>query len=73
MHITLSIDEQIVARAREKLRILAAIDLHRLYGFSLWDTLVLRMAGQSGRRELLTEDMQHDQRIDGVWIVHPFL
>jgi predicted nucleic acid-binding protein len=53
--------------------ILAAIDLHRLHGFSYWDALVLRMAGQSGCRVLLTEDMQHGQVIDGVRIVNPFL
>ena len=28
--------------------ILAAIDLHRLHGFSLWDALVLRAAKQTG-------------------------
>ena len=53
--------------------ILAAIDLHRLHGFSLWDTLVLRMAKQTGCRILLTEDMQHGREIDGVRIVNPFL
>ena len=53
--------------------ILAAIDLHRLHGISLWDTLVLRCAKQSGCRVLLTEDMQHGQVFDGVRIVNPFL
>ena len=53
--------------------ILAAIDLHRLYRISLWDTLILRCAKQAGCRVLLTEDMQHGQVIDGVEIVNPFL
>ena len=53
--------------------ILAAIDLHRLHGISLWDTLILRCAKQSGCSVLLTEDMQHGQVIDGVRIVNPFL
>ena len=53
--------------------ILAAIDLHRLYGLSYWDSLVLRMAKQSGCSLLLSEDMQHDQTIDCVLIVNPFL
>lgn len=53
--------------------ILAAIDLHRLHGFSFWDALVLRMAKQTGCRVLLSEDMQHGQVIDGVKIVNPFL
>jgi predicted nucleic acid-binding protein len=53
--------------------ILAAIDLHRLHGFSYWDALILRMAKQAGCRLLLSEDMQHGQEIDGVRIVNPFL
>ncbi len=53
--------------------ILAAIDLHRLHSISLWDTLILRCAKQSGCRVLLTEDMQHGQVVDGVRIVNPFL
>jgi predicted nucleic acid-binding protein len=53
--------------------ILAAIDLHRLHGFSFWDALVLRMAKQTGCRILLTEDLRHGQEIDGVKIVNPFL
>jgi predicted nucleic acid-binding protein len=53
--------------------ILAAIDLHRLHGFSFWDALILRMAQQTGCRVLLSEDMQDGRAIDGVRIVNPFL
>ncbi|MGA8088588.1 MAG: PIN domain-containing protein [Terracidiphilus sp.] len=53
--------------------VLAAIDLHRLHGFSLWDALILRMAAQSGCRVVLSEDLQHDREIDGLKIVNPFL
>jgi predicted nucleic acid-binding protein len=53
--------------------ILAAIDLHRMYHISYWDSLILRCAKQSGCRVLLTEDMQHGQVVDGVEIVNPFL
>jgi len=53
--------------------VLAAIDLHRLHGLSLWDTLILRCAKQTGCSVLLTEDMQHGQVIDGVKIVNPYL
>jgi predicted nucleic acid-binding protein len=53
--------------------ILAAIDLHRLHGFSYYDALILRMAKQTGCRVLLTEDMQHGQEFEGVRIVNPFL
>jgi predicted nucleic acid-binding protein len=52
--------------------ILAAIDLHRLHGFSFWDALILRAAKQTGCSILLSEDFQDTREIDGVHIVNPF-
>ena len=52
--------------------ILGAIDLHRLHGFTFWDSLVLRAAKQAGCKLLLTEDLQ-TRDIDGVRIVNPFV
>ena len=52
--------------------VLAAIDLHRLHGFSLWDALVLRAAKQAGCSVLFSEDMQNARELDGVRIVNPF-
>lgn len=52
--------------------ILAAIDLHRLHGFSFWDALVLRAAKQAGCSVLLSEDLQAARENDGVQIVNPF-
>ncbi len=52
--------------------VLAAIDLHRLHGFSFWDALILRAAKQAGCRVLLSEDMQSPREIDGIAIVNPF-
>jgi predicted nucleic acid-binding protein len=52
--------------------VLAAIDLHRLHGFSFWDALILRAAKQAGCSVLFSEDMQHAREIDGVRIVNPF-
>ncbi len=52
--------------------ILAAIDLHRLHGFSFWDALVLRAAKQAGCSVLLSEDFRDSREIDGVRIVNPF-
>lgn len=52
--------------------ILAAIDLHRLHGFSLWDALILRAAKQAGCSVLFSEDMQGAREIDGVRILNPF-
>lgn len=52
--------------------ILAAIDLHRLHGFSFWDALVLRAAKQTGCTVLFSEDLQEARQIDGMQIVNPF-
>ena len=53
--------------------VLAAIDLHRLHGFSFWDALVLRAAKQAGCKILFSEDFQPGRAIDGVQIVNPFV
>jgi predicted nucleic acid-binding protein len=53
--------------------ILAAIDLHRLHGFSLWDSLVIRSATEAGCSTLFTEDLQHGRKIGGLEIINPFL
>ncbi|HKH98170.1 MAG TPA: PIN domain-containing protein [Candidatus Sulfotelmatobacter sp.] len=58
--------------APEVVDILAAIDLHRLHGFSFWDALILRAAKQAGCTVLFSEDMQGAREIDGVRIVNPF-
>jgi predicted nucleic acid-binding protein len=52
--------------------ILAAIDLHRLHGFSFWDAMVFRAAKQSGCALLLSEDFQDRREVDGVRIANPF-
>jgi predicted nucleic acid-binding protein len=52
--------------------ILAAIDLHRLHGFSFWDALVIRAANQAACSILFSEDMQDLREIDGLKIVNPF-
>ena len=53
--------------------VLAAIDLHRLHGFSFWDALILRSARQSGCRVVFSEDMKETREIDGLRIENPFL
>jgi predicted nucleic acid-binding protein len=52
--------------------VLAAIDLHRLHGFSFWDALIVRAAKQSGCSVLFSEDFQHGRKVDGVRVVDPF-
>jgi predicted nucleic acid-binding protein len=52
--------------------LLAAIDLHRLHQFSIWDALVIRAALNGGCRILYSEDLQDGRRIGGLEIVNPF-
>ena len=42
------------------------------YGINYWDALMVAAAQQQGCTLMLTEDLQHDQDIDGVRIVNPF-
>jgi predicted nucleic acid-binding protein len=53
--------------------IFAAIDLHLLRNLSFWDAMIVHCAKLAGCREVLSEDMQHYQYVDGVRIVNPFL
>lgn len=52
--------------------VLAAIDLHRLHGFSFWDALIIRMAQQAGCRVLFSEDLQDARQVAGITVVNPF-
>lgn len=52
--------------------LLAAIDLHRLHQFSIWDALIVRAALIARCRILYSEDMQDGQRIEGLEIRNPF-
>jgi predicted nucleic acid-binding protein len=42
-------------------------------GLSFYDSLIVAAALDSGCKRLLTEDLQHGQRIDGLHIENPFL
>lgn len=46
--------------------------LQARYSLSWWDALVVAAAHASGCRVLLTEDLQHDQILDGVRVINPF-
>ena len=52
--------------------LLAAIDLHRLHGLSVWDALVVQsaLAGRCG--VLFSEDLQHGRRFGSLRIENPF-
>jgi len=51
----------------------AAWAVESRYGLHYWDALMVASAQQQGCTILLTEDLQHDQQIDGVRIINPFL
>jgi predicted nucleic acid-binding protein len=53
--------------------IVEAIKLHRLYGFSFWDSLILQCAKAAGCSRLLSEDLQNGRMIEGVTIENPFV
>lgn len=53
--------------------VLGAIDLHRIHQLSFWDALIVRAAVAAGCRRLVTEDLNHGQVIEGVWVVNPFV
>jgi predicted nucleic acid-binding protein len=49
-----------------------AWSLEDRFGFSWWDSLIVAAARASGSEYLLTEDLQHGQRVDALEIVSPF-
>ena len=49
-----------------------AIRIHRRYGISFWDAMIIRSAAALGCDTLLSEDMNAGQRYDGVLVVDPF-
>ncbi len=50
----------------------AALSLQSRYGYSFYDSLIIAAAREAGCRRLLTEDMQHGQRIGDLVIENPF-
>ena len=53
--------------------VVEAIKLHRLYGYSFWDCLILHCAKVAGCPRLLSEDLQHGRSVEGVAIENPFV
>lgn len=50
----------------------AALDIQGRYGFSYWDSAVIAAARTASCSELYTEDLSHDQVVEGVRILNPF-
>lgn len=53
--------------------VVGAVSRSRELMLSFWDALILEAALRGGADTLLTEDLQHGQRIEGLTVVNPFL
>jgi predicted nucleic acid-binding protein len=49
-----------------------ALSLRQRYQYTYYDSLIIAAALESGCDRLLSEDMQHGQRIEGLVIENPF-
>ena len=49
-----------------------ALDIQARWRFGFYDSLIVAAALSAGCGTLLTEDLQHGQRIEGLTIVNPF-
>jgi predicted nucleic acid-binding protein len=52
--------------------VLQASILEERHKLSFWDALILVAAKKAGAETLLSEDLSHGQRIDGVTVENPF-
>lgn len=50
----------------------SALDVHRVHGFSYWDSAIVAAAQALGCQQLLSEDMSHGRRIGDLTILDPF-
>ena len=53
--------------------LVAGIELAATLRVSFWDALILQAALQQDCERVLTEDLNHGQRIGGLTVVNPFL
>ena len=51
----------------------AALDAHSRWSLSFYDALVVAATQQSGARTLVSEDLQHGQRLGTVTVWNPFV
>ncbi len=49
-----------------------AVDMHTLHCFSFWDSLILVAAQSAEANVLLSEDLQHSQKLGNLTIWNPF-
>jgi predicted nucleic acid-binding protein len=60
---TVQVDSRLVLEAASRSRVLQ---------LSFWDALIIQAAIEGGASHLLSEDLQHGRRIDGLTIQNPF-
>jgi predicted nucleic acid-binding protein len=53
--------------------IIAAIERHRSMSLSFWDALIVETALRGGADRILTENLQHGQRIEDLTVENLFL
>ena len=49
-----------------------AVRLHQKHSVSFWDALIVEAARTAGCTQLLSEDLQHGFRLDGLTVKNPF-
>jgi predicted nucleic acid-binding protein len=67
--------ERAAARVKDfaRLPLVRVDERHRSGSFTFWDALILEAALRCGADRLLTEDLQHGQKIEGLRVENPFL
>jgi len=53
--------------------VLRSWEIRNRYGFSIWDSQILAAALVAGCERLYTEDLQHNQQIEGLVVINPFV
>jgi predicted nucleic acid-binding protein len=52
--------------------VLAASEIEERHRLSFWDALIIAAACQAKAEKILTEDLNHGQKIEGILIENPF-
>ncbi len=53
--------------------VVRASEISEIWQISFWDGLIVAAAKEAGAAELLTEDLNHGQLVEGIRIVNPFV
>ena len=52
--------------------IIRASELEESHQLSFWDAMIVAAARQAGAEKILTEDLNHGEVINGVFVENPF-